>query len=455
MKESSTQRRNSQKANIINVSSDEVITLKESSEANQEIKSSKRGGFLEFQDKKINTIKEENEDNESPINKTSFNKQKQSSKNIKKGLFSEIQDNKIHTIKEENENDKEVSNKSPGEKQSNSNNLDKELKTFERKGTKSSKLNSNELNKENKESSDKVNTNKIYLKSNSNRSQLNPLSGAKVNKSSKEIPFKKPTLKYNSPELDLSSNINQMRIFAQNKLKSEKSIEKVNIKEIAKEVKQPKDDPDAEEDDYQENKKIKVYSKYSDLVIGDRMSEDLKVELGIIPKNRNQNFNRKKNELLLNLDTANLDKKEKCTTRNRNNTSLIKFIPKKFKLDPTDENFLNEVKRLNATKIRKSYLLPSTSKHIEKSEEKPLMDLMHLTSISKENNNNLTVPNKKSRHNKISLAYMVKEQFNKIKIQNLVEPEKIIEVSQDKFIRNKSEYVLEFQELNREIGIIY
>lgn len=49
------------------------------------------------------------------------------------------------------------------------------------------------------------------------------------------------------------------------------------------------------------------------------------------------------------------------------------------------------------------------------------------------------------------LAYKIKHQFNSIKIKNLIEPEKLIESSQDKFVRNKCDYTLEFQNLNREI----
>lgn len=366
-------------------------------------------------------------------------------KNSRRIGFMEITDNNMNTIKEVNENEDTI--KSPIRKSSRKQVETEQLRSTEHKGsiTKSTKVHTNSLNKEITE-----------FKLTSSKNLTGQVFG-KGKKSNKEILVKKQTLKYNSPELDLAHHINQLRFLAEsNKMNSKENNIIVNPDEKKPDNLDNNKNQETEENEtINLNKKMKIYSKYSDLVIGDRMSDERKAELGIIPMKRNPNFNKKKNDLPI-FNIINLEKKDKNTkNQTTKNTSLIKFIPKSFKLDPSDEYYMFEEKRKKDAQIRKDYLHPQTATHMGSKANKSLKQMMDLNIPSNESNENLTIPgtNIKGVHlNKNSLAYMVKVQFNKIKIQNLVEPEKIMECTQDKFVRNKTEYVLEFQELNREIG---
>lgn len=201
------------------------------------------------------------------------------------------------------------------------------------------------------------------------------------------------------------------------------------------------------------DKKIKIYSKYSDLVLGDRMNDDEKLELGIINKKRNRNF--KAN--IANKDARDFNDKNNSKARDNNKSSsiislnslsnsFIKFTHKTKTIDINNDFYYYDLYRntshndLSSLNNKNSNNNSSNNKNIR------------LTTIEKRNNKIVGIGDKEFIIKKPNLSTMIKNQFTKIRINNLLEPEKLIESSQDKFIRNKHEFVLDFQEVNRNIG---
>lgn len=262
--------------------------------------------------------------------------------------------------------------------------------------------------------------------------------------------IKKPSIKYNNPDLDLNNHIKQMRIMDENsrKIKEEKeNLNAVNNNELYKKTNNLEIINTNEEDPSESlSKRLKIFSKFSDLVIGERMSESQKFELGIIPRKRNNNFNKKKDDDCIKITNKKNAHINNCLIQKSN--SLIKFTAKsKYKSDINDENYEYLNKKANKqSNVKDEFFVVNTTKN---KNSNYFRKLINLNSTSDENKAQTDPKVKKERKN---LAVMVKEQFNKIRIMNLMEPEKLKESTQDKFVRNKTEYVMEFQQLNREIG---
>lgn len=267
--------------------------------------------------------------------------------------------------------------------------------------------------------------------------------------------LKKPSIKYNLPELDLNNHIKQMRIINENqKCKDQEKNENINMAnnttDLNKKTTNIEGQLNTNEDDPSESldKRMKIFSKFSDLVIGERMTQNQKIELGIIPRKRNQNFKKKGDDDFIKIPNKKIHQNKSSIQKS---TSLIKFTPKnKYKLDITDENYEYLNKKANKqSNVKEEFYVVNTAKNKNSNYMRQLINLNTPSNLGDDNKAHTDPKNKKERRN---LAVMVKEQFNKIKISNLMEPEKIKESTQDIFVRNKTEYVMEFQQLNREIG---
>ena len=246
-----------------------------------------------------------------------------------------------------------------------------------------------------------------------------------TNKKSKQ---RKPTVSIDNPELDIALLSNNLHVYKEQEDNSEAEENEVEMKKKA---------------EIEEGiKKNKIYSKYSDWVIGNRLTEDEKIKLGIITKKKEVNKNEKKLKeifgpgISLKANPDSTKSKSSAHAKGENlfnqskNKCLIKFVPKKNKPSIHDEHYKAE---LNLSQV---------------------MDNDKKSRMSKSKNYSLIYDDDIILDNdgRVSLSKMIKDQFNQIKISNLVEPEKIMECTQDKYIREKSEYVLNFQELNRNIG---
>jgi hypothetical protein len=219
-----------------------------------------------------------------------------------------------------------------------------------------------------------------------------------------------------------------------------------------------------EEEEVVENKKHdenlknkKNFSKYSDLVLGDRMSEKEKQKLGIIHKCKNNamddGFTKKVKEFGLvfaekkekfaefSLNGPYVKKKEKkkdVNDRDARSSSIIKFIP------AGDKNDIN--------KLMKDYVhMDESKKYCYPIETNKVGTSFNTEVVRIEKNmhsDKLQPPSVKAR---LSLSFLVKKQFEALTLSDLKEPVKKTEACQDNFIRNKNNYVKDFQNLNRHI----
>lgn len=249
---------------------------------------------------------------------------------------------------------------------------------------------------------------------------------------------KKPTLKY-TPDFDLNKHLELLQKVSGNKQgENIKNVEQGKENEIKKRDSLINDETDHDQEN--EKKKFKVYSKYSNLVLGDRMSESRKIQLGIIHRqtNKEDTLFKKRKDLGLGIFTENLEKKRLQPKSTKNSFSLIRFIPQKIEI--------------NGNKVDNHFHFPTSAALTTTNVTKKRINLD--TQISAKDYSNTEKLNTQSLENlyqRISLNYLIKEQFNLLKIENLKEPEKIMECSQDRFVRDKNDYVLEIQHLNRNI----
>lgn len=89
--------------------------------------------------------------------------------------------------------------------------------------------------------------------------------------------YKEPikTIQYNYPELDILNHIKSQQLMIANQEPEDKKINTTILG--TDDNKFEEKDENNPEDKYRQNKNIKIYSKYSDLVIGERMSENKKL----------------------------------------------------------------------------------------------------------------------------------------------------------------------------------
>lgn len=182
----------------------------------------------------------------------------------------------------------------------------------------------------------------------------------------------------------------------------------------------------------------KKYSKFSNLVIGDKMGMKEKMDLGIVYKGRSQVKNKNNrlsnkfstnnifnlNKRLSSKGIDNIETPKKYDPNGTYNKSIIKFVEK-------NENHNHKI----SSKSDFYFLNKQKNFHEEQN-----------------NTTNVNVNESENKNKKINLSKMIKEQFNKLKIDNIGQKDRLDEICQDKYVRDKHEYVLEFQELNRNVG---
>lgn len=164
-----------------------------------------------------------------------------------------------------------------------------------------------------------------------------------------------------------------------------------------------------DQDAHEEKKDIKAlhhrgYSKYSVIVLGNRITDDEKRQLGLFKYNEN--------------------------VENAQN----------------DVNDLREKKRLSDIFLKKKEKFHKTIKY--KSKKKKTQSQGDLEDLEIQNDDHLPEDKRKTLPNKL------KKQFQTIKIKDLSNPDRLENYNEEKFVREKGEGAKQANNLNREISIL-